>query len=120
MIGNKQVVAQETLSEKEIRVLSIIAGQTILPENSISIYDLQQAVEHENLMQIDLGLALRRLEKREFLEIESEENIDTFGREYEEQVIFLTEEGWNWVDDNDHILSGTDNDGSDFDNDLPF
>ncbi|MXW63933.1 MAG: hypothetical protein F4Z69_03815, partial [Bacteroidetes bacterium SB0668_bin_1] len=45
IIENKQVVGQETLSEKEIRVLSIIAGQTILPENSVSIHDLQQAVE---------------------------------------------------------------------------
>ncbi len=120
IVENEQVAMREGLTQIEILVLAVVAGQTILPDNSIGMYDLEQGVERSGLTSVGLGLALRRLAGKEFVKFSSEE--DPFGNQSDYRVIFLTEKGWNWIDNNEDIFSliKGKNDANDINDDLPF
>ena len=70
---------------------------------------------------VGLGLAVQRLQKKGF--IKTYQDGDPFTGGIDNQLVFLEEAGWNWIDKNDDIFRLEEDDedlGYDPDENLPF
>lgn len=114
----EQVAPQEGLSQIELMVLAVAAGSTSVPGDSISAYSLKQEVENSGLTPVGYGVAISRLQRREFV---------TFGWDEESYgdpcpTVTISDVAWNWIADNERLFSVMKNDRSpsDFEDDIPF
>ena len=117
-IENEQVAPQEGVSQIEIQVLALAASKTATLEESIAIYQLKYDAENAGLTGVGFGLALRRLQQRDFLKIVQERDHD--GSTYE--AIVLSDKGWSWIDEHESlfVLHKKKSSPVDFDDDIPF
>ena len=118
VMENEPLAPQEGLSQIEILVLAIAAAETVVPGGSVSTFSLKHDAERSGLTAVGFGLALRRLQRRGFVNIIHQKDDD--GTDY--QAIVLEDDGWIWIDDHESLFSLTkeENKPSDFDDDIPF
>ena len=116
----EQVAPTEGLSQQELLVLAVVAGDTAIPESATSLYSLKVDTERAGLTPVGFGLALRRLIKKEFVEtgnIVDKQN----GEEYE--GVQLTTRGWEWIENNVKLFILHKNkkpESNELDQDIPF
>ena len=122
-IEHEQVAPQEGVSAIEIQVLALAAAETAAFEEFIAIYKLKYSAEKSGLAGIGFGLALRRLQQREF--IRSIQERDHEGEVY--PAIALSDKGWSWIDRHESLFvlhkgksPPTHVDEDPFDDDIPF
>ena len=108
----KPAAAQGNLTQIEIRVLEIAAAATDIPGSAESTSRLKHAAEHSGLTGFEFGLALRRLQKRTFVEFREGEN--DYGERYQ------TDSGWSWIDSNESSLHEARRNPQTSDDDIPF
>ena len=117
-IENEQVAPQEGVSPIEIQVLALAAAETAALEQSIAIFQLKNDAGNSGLTGIGFGLALRRLQQREFVRNIQERDHD--GETY--PAIVLSDKGWSWIDEHESlfVLQKRKSSPIDFDDDIPF
>lgn len=96
------VAPQEGLSQPELAVLATLAGDSVFPESSASIYSLKADVERAGFTSLGFVLGLRRLESKGFVET-AEEVDEQNGEPY--PVARLTNIGWDWIEEHEHMFS---------------
>lgn len=110
---------REGLSQPELAVLATLAGDAVLPDSSTSFFSLKSDVERAGFTSIGFGLGLRRLLKKSLIEsIEEYDEQDNYSYE----AARLTQDGWNWIEQNEDMFSlkkGS-SPNNDFDDDIPF
>lgn len=90
---SEPVATVEGLSQSELLVLALAAGETY-PSSTASVYSLRRGAEQSGMTNVGFSLGLRRLMSKRFVELTQESNSD--GNYYD--VISITEEGWRWVE----------------------
>lgn len=97
-----QVASQEGLSQHELLVLAIIAGDTAIPDSATSPYSLQRDAERGGLTPLAFGLAYRRLIRKRLVEL-----ADAYDEQNDEEYkgIQLTSAGWRWIEKNESLFS---------------
>lgn len=113
------VSPREGLSQPELAVLATLAGDAVLPDSSTSFFSLKHDVERAGFTSLGFGLGLRRLLKKGL--IESTEGYDEQNN-YSYEAARLTQDGWNWIEQNEGMFSLKKGSPSkdDFDDDIPF
>ena len=117
LIESEQVAPQEGLSAIEVQVLALAAANTARLQGTIALFQLENAAESSGLTGIGFGLALRRLNRREFVMIlEETEHDESYS------AIMLTEQGWSWIDHHESlfVLHKKSHPQEAFDDDIPF
>ena len=119
-IQSEQVAPQDGLSQIEIQLLAMLAGESIMPGSPVNKYSLENMANNYGMTPVGLGLAIQRLSKKEFIQVYQEG--EPYNDDIYQQLVFLEEEGWNWIHENDHMFRLEEDDqGEDGpDNDLPF
>jgi hypothetical protein len=95
------------LSQPEILVLAVVAGEVYLPEHSTTVNWVKRSAERTGITGMGFNIAIRRLLLKKFLresELWSEERSESF------PALSITDEGWKWIDDNESqfVLSRAD------------
>lgn len=86
------------LSQPEILVLAVIAGDLFMPKHSTTVNLTKQSAERAGITGMGFNIAIRRLLQKNFLqecEIWSEEQSESYAG------IAITEPGWQWIDANE-------------------
>lgn len=93
----EQVAPVEGLSQSELTVLAVVAGNVGVPYGKVSISSAQQDAERAGLTKLGFALGLRRLTAKKFLvAVEDEDyNGNTF------DALQLTNDAWNWIEENE-------------------
>src|SRR6266568_1690556 len=91
---SEQVAPTKGLSQPELIVLAVLAGDTSLPGTSTSVWSLKNDAERSGLTSVGFALAFRRLITKCL--IESFQDSDERGEEY--NAARLTDNGWEWVE----------------------
>ena len=115
-----QLASQEGLSQHELYLLAILAGDTAIPETLTYPYSLRNNAERAGLTPLAFGLAFRKLMKKELIELQ-----DAYNEQNDENYkgVQLTALGWKWIDANEALFSLKKNifKAEDFlDDDIPF
>ncbi|MCU0303837.1 MAG: nucleoside 2-deoxyribosyltransferase [Thermoanaerobaculales bacterium] len=120
IVESEQVAPTHGLSQPELVVLAILAGDTGLPGSSSPLYSLKRSAERSGLTSIGFSLAFRRLLSKGL--IETIDTMDEHGESYE--AARLTDHGWHWVERNESLFvlkKGPKPTGfDDLDDDIPF
>lgn len=106
------IVAVNGLSQAEIMVLAVIAG-----ESSTTTYSIRNSAERAGITNLGVNLALRRLMQKSFIS-DIELYDDQNGQSY--PGIMVTEVGWEWIDANDSQFQLNFPVHVQEDNDIPF
>ena len=89
------------LSQHELLVLVNLAGETAIPDSTMSLHYLQREAERSGLTSVAFGLAVRRPIRKKF--VETREQKDKY--EHDTYVAMnLTDYGWEWVDNNEELV----------------
>ena len=89
-------------------------------QGTIALFQLENAAESSGLTGIGFGLALRRLNRREFVMILEETEHD---ESYSAIMRTGIAAGWSWIDHHESLLSCCSKNyihEEDFDDDIPF
>ncbi len=114
---SEQIATQEGLSQAELMILAIIAGDTVLPDSATGVHSLKHDAERAGLTSIGFGLGYRRLLRKGLVETVTLEG--EFGEQYDGAR--LTQSGWDWVESNETLFSlKKTQKADDFDDDIPF
>ena len=97
----QQVAPQHGLTQPELTVLAVLAGETSLPYSVTSLLSLQNEVEKAGLTPIGFSLGYRRLSSKEM--VGSAEVQDDRGDTY--TGVKLTDLGWEWIERNEALFS---------------
>lgn len=89
------------LSQPELTVLAVLAGESALPDSAGSVYSLKNDVERAGFTSIAFGLGWRRLLSKGLVESTEITNFD--GETYDGAR--LTESGWRWIESNESMFS---------------
>ncbi len=116
----EQVAATKGLSQHELLVLAVLAGDTAIPESGTSLFSVKNDAEGSGLTPVGFGLAFRRLLKKEFVE-----PIDMFDEQNNEKYegVQLTALGWEWIEENEKLFilnKKEKSDPEDFEDEIPF
>ena len=115
--ASEQVAPREGLSQIEIQALAAIASATNVPGGETSVHFVMTSLK-QSLTGLGFGLALRRLEKKDFVEFGS-------GKYYTGEpfrTVVVTDHGWDWIGDNESLFSTTskgESDPGDVGDDIP-
>ena len=97
-----QIAPTQGLSQTEVLVLALLAGETGLPGTSLTPYSLKNDAERSGLTSIGFSLAFRRLLAKGFIEtIEAYD--ERQGEPY--QATRLSETGWSWIENNESLFA---------------
>ena len=90
------VAPREGLSQPELAVLAVLAG-----ENELSQWSLKGVVEGAGFTAIGFNLGLRRLLNKGLVEsgVRRDENDD-----YDYSAVWLTSVAWDWIEANEHLF----------------
>ncbi len=119
IVESEQVAPTQGLSQPELMVLAVLAGETGLPDTSTSVWSLKNDVERSGLTPIGFSLGFRRLIGKRLIETTKE--YDEQGEPYD--AARLTPDGWDWVEQNESLFvlrkkaRSKDNESE---NDIPF
>lgn len=97
---SEQIAPSDGLSQFEILVLTLLAGETAVPDTCLAIRTLQRSAERAGLTDVAFGLSCRKLLRKGLVETRSEE--DDYG-EYSSAKV--SSEGWSWLESNESLLS---------------
>lgn len=92
-----QVAPVHGLSQLELAVLATVAGSVSLPDEGVAVHSARSDVEQAGFTSLAFTLGLRRLVAKTYLRMS--ESTDFRGEPF--QAIFVTQEGWNWVEQNE-------------------
>ena len=117
-IESEQLAPREGLSQVEIQVLAIAAGNNAIPGDWISVHSLKSDAERSGLTDVGFGVGIRRLEKKGLIELEWSE--DNYGNSF--QTAALSDNGWDWISSNDSLfdLIKRESNSENFDDEHPF
>lgn len=95
------IASQQGLSQQELLVLAILAGDTAIPETMTHPYSLKNDAERAGLTSLAFGLAFRRLLQKDLLEVQ-----DAYNEQNDEHFkgVQLTSNGWKWIEDNETLF----------------
>lgn len=97
----QQVAPQHGLTQPELTVLAVLAGETSLPGTITSLWSLKNDVERAGLTPIGFSLGYRRLVSKDL--------ICSFGAEDDRGESYtgtrLTDQGWEWVESNETLFN---------------
>lgn len=112
-----QIAPTQGLSQTEILVLAVLAGDTGIPGTTATLHGLKNDAERSGLTSIGFSLAFRRLLAKQFIEVikEFDEN-----QGYEYDATCLTDAGWNWVENNESLFALKKSSQQEVDGDIPF
>jgi len=96
----EQVAAINGLSQPELYVLAEVSADLYMPQSGVAAYSAKNAVERAGLTGLGFSLGIRRLLKRNFIQIR--EDTDHNGEPYD--AIFLTEDAWAWIEANEDLF----------------
>ncbi|MFM9884188.1 MAG: hypothetical protein ACKVQT_14275 [Burkholderiales bacterium] len=113
---SEQVAPTQGLSQVELVVLAVLAGDTGLPGTSSSLYSLKHDCERSGLTSVGFALAFRRLAARKL--IEPIDDFDDRGEKY--PAARLTDGGWSWVESNESLFTLRRKTPKPGDDDIPF
>ena len=120
VVESEQIAPTEGLSQHEVLVLALLAGDTAIPDSRTRVSSLQWRTEKAGLTSLGFGLALRKLRKKKFIdtcEIEDEGGFASY------TYALLTDSGWKWIEHNEHLFLQHKNRGPrelTSDDDIPF
>lgn len=97
---SEQVAPTEGLSQPELMVFAVLAGDTGLPGSCTSLYSLKNDAERAGLTSIGFSLAFRRLLAKRLIEVIEE--YEERGEPY--NAARLTDMGWEWVERNEALF----------------
>lgn len=102
------------LSQPEVLVLAVIAGEIYMPDQAASVASVKRQSERTGITGMGFNVAMRRLLQKQFV-VESELWDDRTGESY--AGLRITENGWSWIDENEQqfVLARTDESGE-----IPF
>lgn len=102
------------LSQPEMLVLAVIAGEAYMPDQATSVASVKRQSERTGITGMGFNVAMRRLLQKQFVN-ESELWDERTGESY--QGLRITEDGWTWIDQNEQqfILARPDGAGN-----IPF
>jgi hypothetical protein len=105
------------LSQPEVLVLAVIAGDVYLPAQATSVMSVKRSAERAGITPMGFNLAVRRLLTKKLV---AEEDLwdEHDGETY--AGIRLTEAGWSWIDANDTKFVLHRPDRKQKDDDIPF
>jgi hypothetical protein len=86
------------LSQTEILVLAVIAGDAYLPDHATGVSNVKRSAERSGISNMGFNLAVRRLLQKNFIreqEIWNELDGESFAG------LVVAEVGWEWIDAND-------------------
>ena len=115
-----QIAPQEGLSQHELLLLAILAGNTAIPDTDTYPYSLQKDAEQAGLTSLAFGLAFRRLLHKDLIEVQDAYN--EFNDEHYKGVQ-LSAAGWKWIEANENLFSLHKSKGKPkefLDDDIPF
>lgn len=115
-----QVAPSQGLTQTELMVLAILAGDTALPGASSTVYSLKEDSERSGLTAIGFSLALRRLVAKKLIEMTEEWDEH---RDQTYSATRLTDAGWNWIENNESLFvlkKKPSKTFEDFEDDIPF
>lgn len=112
-----QIAPTQGLTQTELMVLAIIAGDAALPGDVITLYTLKHESERAGLTSIGFSLAFRRLVAKDLVEVMEgwDENRDEIYK-----TTRLSDEGWKWVDNNESLFVLKKPSHTEIDEDIPF
>ena len=116
-IESEKLASREGLSQVEILVLAIAAGNNAIPGEWISVHSLKSDAERSGLTEVGFGVAIRRLENKGLIELEWENDYgDSF------RTAALSDNGWDWISSNDSLfdLIKRESNSENFDDEPPF
>lgn len=97
----EQIAPTQGLSQTELMVLAILAGDTALPSASTTVYSLKEDSERSGLTSIGFSLAFRRLVAKKLVEVTEEWDEH---RDQTYSTTRLTDAGWNWIESNESLF----------------
>jgi hypothetical protein len=120
---SEPVATLEGLSQPELLVLALVAGDASLPRSSTSLYSVKRSAEQSGLTNVGFSLDVRRLVSKRFVELG--EDADYNGEPYD--IMIITEAGWSWIESNENLFvthrpkkHATAPDVKGFEDDIPF
>jgi len=96
-----QIAPTQGLSQTELMVLAILAGDTALPGAATTAHSLKEDSERAGLTAIGFSLAFRRLMAKRFIEVTKEWDEN---RDQTYNLIRLAEAGWSWIESNESLF----------------
>lgn len=99
---SNHVASQQGLSQQELLVLAIVAGDTAIPDTFTHPNSLKAEAERAGLTSVAFGLAFRTLIHKSLIEVQ--EAFDEYDNE-RFNGIQLTTAGWKWVEENKNLFS---------------
>jgi len=112
-----QIAPTQGLTQTELMVLAILAGDSALPGASTMMYSLKEDSERSGLTAIGFSLAFRRLAAKKLIEVT--EDWDEH-REQPYSTARLTDAGWNWIESNESLFVLRKQPPKTFDDEIPF
>jgi hypothetical protein len=86
------------LSQPELMVLAVIAGEVYMPDHSATISSIKRSAERAGITGVGFNIAIRRLMQKRFLR-ESEIWAEERGEGY--PGLAIADDGWTWIDENE-------------------
>lgn len=112
-----QIAPTQGLTQTELMVLAILAGDTAVPSAASTVYSLKEDSERSGLTAIGFSLAFRRLAAKKLIEVKEEWD------EHRDQVYSttrVTDAGWSWVENNESLFVLKKPTPETIDEDIPF
>ncbi len=114
---SEQIAPTQGLTQTELMVLAILAGDTALPGAAATVYSLKEDSERSGLTAIGFSLAFRRLASKKLIEVKEEWDEH---RDHVYSTARLTDAGWSWVENNESLFVLRKPTPKTIDEDIPF
>jgi hypothetical protein len=97
MAETQQVAPVGGLSQPELTVLAVLAGEVGVPDGKAAVYSVQHDAERASLTKVGFALGLRCLSEKFLVEM----TMYTDQNGYDIDALRITNAGWNWIDANE-------------------
>jgi hypothetical protein len=115
---SEPVATVEGLSQPELLVLALAAGEATLPSSIIGLNYAKRSAEQSGLTGLGFSLGVRRLVSKGFIELS--QTTDEIGAELWD-VIVITNSGWSWIESHESLfVTHKEKKKTKFDDDIPF
>lgn len=119
VMESEQLAPSDGLTHLEILVLTLLAGETAVPDTHLAIEMLKRSAEKTGLTDVAFGLACRKLIRKGLVVARREDD------GYEEYLsATVSSDGWGWLESNESLLSmrraEADLGDQDLEDDIPF
>lgn len=112
-----QIAPTQGLSQTELMVLAILAGETALPGAFSTVHSLKEDSERSGLTAIGFSLAFRRLVSKKLILLTEEWDEH---RDQTYSVTQLSDAGWNWIENNESLFALKKQPPGTIEDDIPF